>query len=222
MSKSDSIFMSSCVALVAALSLGFWLFMRGEAHETEEIPVETVAAVSPEPNQLSQTIEGYHLFDNGDPTDFMQGMQFFGTKDSLGISKPIVDAYPNRANDFLSIANRHEDRTNYLASKGKHLNQADRWLVQILMGGQINGEDRVAVLAMSGHNEPRINGGIGMDVNGCVCEIWRMNAIGTAPTLLDRSMERMISLNTLAEAPEEPLPELPPLDIQNQRSSLIP
>lgn len=222
MSKTVSRLLSSCVALLAALWLGFWLTGKGKAPETVENSSETAVAVAPVPNQASQPIDAYHLFDNGDPSDFMQGMQFFGTEDSLGISKPIVDAYPNQTNDFLTIANKLEDRANYLASNGKQLDAQDHWLIQILMGGQINGEYRVAVLAQHGHNEARMNGGTGIHVNACVCEIWRINAVGTPPTLLDRSLERMISLNTLAEAPEEPLPELPPLVFQNEPSSLNP
>lgn len=222
MNKTFLSVLSSSLAFVALVFIAGWFFWDTKNPGPAETHMVTVDAVALEPISQSPTIDKFHVFDNGDPNDFSQGREFFGDQDKLGISKPILDAYPNRGAEFLSIANRHEERKNYLASHGRQINPQDHWIVTFLMSGAVNDEQRVTVMALSGHNEPRMNGAIGMHVGGCVVEIWRINPPGTAPTLLDRSMERTINLNTLAEAPEEPLPELPPIDFPSEPSGLKP
>jgi hypothetical protein len=147
----------------------------------------------------------FFVYNNGDPADFFEGDQFFGTMDKLGVNSLVMNAYSTEINDFNFIAGRKSDREQFLSAKGINLtNNNSLWQVSIDAVGAVGADIRLKVLAKVG-TDITIDGGIQMGIDQTLFEIWKLDQVGNQPVLLDRSLDPFSGFSTHAEVPPSDL-----------------
>ena len=161
---------------------------------------------SPQPNFPD---EAFYIYNNGSETDLLQGRQFFGSQDKTGVDQAVWNANQNDVVELLFIGQCNSDREQFLTANGILLQNPNRtWQVKIDSFGTVNGETRVEVISDVGSDLEQ-NGGIRLGVEKTVNEIWKLDPIGSTPTLLDRSTIHFRGLYTHAESPVIPTPPWP-------------
>lgn len=107
------------------------------------------------------------------------GEQQFGTMDKYGVSRHVVDALPDRAADFEHIGKAHAARITWMADNGYDMPDGCTWRVEICTLANVDGEQRLAVIASYGNDDMAVTFG--------PSEIWRLEDGGADPTLLSQS-----------------------------------
>jgi hypothetical protein len=177
---------------------------------SEKPPVERPVAVStvgpPAASSATSADDPFFVFNNGSLVDFFQGDQFFGSQDKVGVDSTVMNAYSLQTDDFLYIGSLNADREQFLATQGTILNNPNRkWHVNIIETGVVGGDVRVQVIGTVGMDVAH-NGGIRMGIEGEVDEIWKLDLVGTQPTLLERTIKYHNGVATHAESPPLVLP----------------
>lgn len=153
-----------------------------------------------------------YLYDFTDQNGVYRELPIFGKSDRVVVRKAVVDALPDRSDDFRFIGNRIEDREAFVLQSNKDFAHKDRkWDTFITESELIGGKTRLLICANVGINRtvqsPLGRSGHGILVDHSVHELWELHP-NSQPVLLDRSFDLFDGLQTHAESPvsNDPLP----------------
>ena len=173
----------------------------GSEKSPGERPVAVLTFGPAAASNTTSADDPFFVFNNGSLVDFFQGFQSFGGQDKVGVDSTVMNAYSLQTDDFLYIGSLNADREQFLATQGTILNNANRkWHVTIIETGVVGGDVRVHVTGSVGMDVAH-NGGIRMGIEGEVDEIWKLDLVGTQPTLLERTTGYHNGVATHAESP---------------------
>lgn len=205
---------NALVLLVVAISCaGIIQYLWTRSSKAEKVPVVEVAAQEPEFDPDEQDTEDmiyigtfrlktpeefvetpvaqpnfddtpFYVFDNdGFGVNKVRG-QSYGTQDKIGIEREVWVLTENRIADFEFIRDHSATRDAFaLQHTGIARSNARHWSVDVFEMKN----DQVRLLASRGCDDDA--DGIGHEA--AISERWQLNAIGTNPTLLERTYDRI-------------------------------
>ncbi len=206
---------SALVLLVVAIScVGILRYLWTQSNKDENAPVVEVAAQDPEfdpdeqdngdmiyvgtfqlespeefvpsppyaPKNLDDT--PLYFFDNVARGENAVGGQSYGTQDKIGIERKVWVLTENRITDFEFIRDQSAARDAFaLQHSGIARSNSRHWSVDVFEMKN----DQIEVLASRGCDDKA--DGIGHE--RAISERWQLNAIGTNPTLLERTYDNV-------------------------------